>query len=200
MPYWHREFHPTYFIESGLFKSGGVFIGLSYYQSLLLLLLILAVLADLKTDRIPNGFIVVGIMIGLAGSRSYGPGLSSSVVSMFLAFLLLYPLFKIGTLGAGDIKVLIMTGSFFRAKEFLAVLAAAFVAGAVFSVIKLMTEHNMKERLTCLLFYVSDVVGSRRWKLYGENLNSDYEAYRRNKIHFTIPVLFGAALRMGGLI
>ena len=64
---------------------------------------------NLKTDRIPNGFIAVGILAGLAGSQPYGPGLSHSVISMFLAFLLMYPLFKIGTLGAGDIKVLIMT-------------------------------------------------------------------------------------------
>lgn len=180
--------------------SGGVYIGLSYYQSLLLLMLILAALADLKTDRIPNGFIVVGITIGLAGSHSFGPGLSHSVISVFLAFLLLYPLFKIGTLGAGDIKVVMMTGVFFTAKEFLIVLAASFAAGAVLSVMKLMTERNAKERLVYLLSYVSEVVGSRQWKLYGEDLNNDYEAYRRNKIHFTIPVLLGVTLRMGGLI
>lgn len=200
LPYWHRELHPTYFIESESFRLGGAYIGLSYYHSLLLLLLILAALADLKTDHIPNGFIVVGITTGLAGSHSFGPGLSHSVISVFLAFLLLYPLFKIGTLGAGDIKVLMMTGVFFHTKEFLTVLAASFVAGAALSAMKLITERNMKERLFYLLSYVSEVVRSRHWKLYEESLNNDYEAYRRNKIHFTIPVLFAVMLRMGGLI
>lgn len=162
--------------------------------------MILAALADLKTDRIPNGFIIVGMTIGLAGSHSFGPGISHSVVSMFLAFLLLYPLFKIGTLGAGDIKTLVMTGSFLAVREFMTVLAAAFVVGAVFSVGKLLAERNGRERMRCLLSYVTETVRSRQWRLYGEELREEKGAYRRNKIHFTVPVLFGAALRIGGLI
>ena len=113
---------------------------------------------------------------------------------MFLAFLLMYPLFKIGTMGAGDIKALIMTGSFMTEKDFLTVLAAAFGAG--FSLMKLIAERNGRERMAYLFSYVLDVAESRRWKLYG----GDYGSYCRNKIHFTIPVLFGAALRIGGLI
>lgn len=119
---------------------------------------------------------------------------------MFLAFLLLYPLFKIGALGAGDIKTLVMTGSFLAVEEFMTVLAAAFVVGAVFSIGKLLVERNGRERLSCLLSYAAELVRSRQWQLYGEELRKDDRAYRRNKIHFTVPVLFGAALRVGGLI
>ena len=173
---------------------------MSYCQSLLLLLLFLAALADLKTDRIPNGFIVTGITVGLGGSHLFGPGLLHSAVSMLLAFLLMYPLFKIGTLGAGDIKALIMTGCFLTAGEFMTVLAAAFIIGGGISLMKLLVEHNGKERLSYLASYVSEVVRSGHWKLYGENLKQDQLLYRRNKIHFTIPVLFGTALRIGGLI
>lgn len=180
--------------------QGGVFIGLSYYQSLLLLLLLLAAAADLKTDRIPNGFLVTGIMIGLYGSQWCGPGLRSSFLSMLLAFLLMYPLFKIGGLGAGDIKVLVMTGCFLTIKEFLAVLAASFMIGAVMSVAKLFMEGNGRERMVCLSAYASEVLRSGRWKLYGEDLEKDRGLYHRNKIHFTIPILFGTALWIGGLI
>ncbi len=181
-------------------SKGGVFIGLSYYHSLLFLLLLLAVLADLKTDRIPNGFLVIGIMIGLGGSRWYGPGLLSSSVSMLLAFLLMYPLFKIGGLGAGDIKVLVMTGGFLSVKDFLTVLTAAFVIGAILAAIKLFAEHNVRERLAYLLAYAAEVIDSKRWKLYGEDLDRHQELYHRNKIHFTVPILLGTALRIGGLI
>lgn len=139
-------------------------------------------------------------MTGLAGSQPYGPGLSQSVISMFLAFLLLYPLFKIGTLGAGDIKVLIMTGSFLAVKEFIAVLLTIFIVAAAMSVGKLLVERNGRERLICLLSYASAVAKSRRWELYGEDLRQDNEAYHSNKIHFTIAVLLGTALRIGGLI
>lgn len=201
---------------------------MSYCQSLLLLLLFLAVLADLKTNCIPNGFIVIGITIGIAVSLLYGPGISDSAASMLLAFLLMFPLFKIGALGAGDIKVLMMTGSFLTVKDFMMVLAAAFVVGAAFSLMKLLAERNGKERMIYLLFYVSDVIRNGRWKIYGENpgdgasddmfcnlngadcgihtegkeriLKKDRDSYCRNKIHFTVPVLFGAALKIGGVI
>lgn len=119
---------------------------------------------------------------------------------MFLAFLLMYSLFKIGTLGAGDIKVLIMTGSFLAVKEFIAVLLTIFVVAAAMSVGKLLVERNGRERLICLLSYASAVAKSRRWELYGEDLRQDNEAYHSNKIHFTIAVLLGTALRIGGLI
>lgn len=201
---------------------------MSYYQSLLLLLLFLAALADLKTNCIPNGFLAAGMAIGMTGSLLYGPGIADSAASVSLAFLLLYPLFKIGALGAGDIKVLMMAGSFLSVKDFLAVLAAAFVTGAVFSLAKLLAEHNGRERMFYLLYYVSDVIRNRRWRLYGEDMDAgisdericghtgagggmhaegrektlkkDQNSYCRNKIHFTIPVLFGAALKLGGVI
>lgn len=201
---------------------------MSYYQSLLLLLLFLAALADLWTNCIPNGFLVVGMTIGMAGSPLYGPGMADSAASLFLAFLLMFPLFKIGALGAGDIKVLMMTGSFLAVKDFLAVLAAAFVVGAAFSLAKLLAEHNGKERMLYLRSYMSDVIRNGRWRLYGEDLDAviaddrfcdhigrggrmhaegkekklkkDWNLYCRNKIHFTIPVLFGAALKIGGVI
>ena len=166
----------------------------------MLLLLFLAALADLKTDHIPNGFLVTGMVTGLAASHFLGPGLSHSAVSMLLAFLLMYPLFKFGGLGAGDIKVLVMTGGFLSVKDFLTVLTAAFVIGAVLAAIKLFAEHNGRERLAYLLAYTAEVISSKRWKLYGEDLDRHQELYHRNKIHFTVPILLGTALRIGGLI
>lgn len=194
-----REYHPNYFVESVLFFTGGGFIGLSYYYVLLLLLL-LAALADLKTDRIPNGFLITGIAAGMAGSLWQGLSPVRSVVSLLLAFLLLYPLFRIGALGAGDVKVFMMIGSFLGVKELLAVLVLAFMIGAVCSLVKLLAEHNGKERMLYFLSYIMEVVRTRQWKIYGENMAQDYERYRRNKIHFTIPVLFSVALRIGGMI
>lgn len=179
---------------------GGDSIGLNYYQSLLLLLLILAVLADLKTDRIPNGFVVFGIIIGVLGSLANGRAAHRVFASMLLAFSILYPLFKIGTMGAGDVKVFIMIGSFMEAKELLTVLVLSFIIGALCSLLKLVAEHNGRERMYYFLSYISEVVKTRQWKIYGEHMAQDYERYRRNKIHFTVPVLFSVALRIGGVI
>lgn len=189
------------FIESDLkYFYGGDFIGLSYYQSLLLLLLFLAALADLKTDRIPNGFIALGTAIGIMGGIWIHTGLPQSVFSMLLAFLLMYPLFKIGALGAGDVKVFMMAGSFMEPGALLTVMASAFVIGAVFSLGKLLAERNGRERISYFLSYVAEVARTGHWKIYGEYMAQDYQLYRRNKIHFTVPVLFGVVMKLGGLV
>ena len=179
---------------------GGDSIGLNYYQSLLLLLLILATLADLKTDRIPNGFVMFGIIIGMLGSLADGRAVHRMFASMLLVFSVLYPLFKIGAMGAGDVKVFIMIGSFMEVKELLTILVLSFIIGALCSLLKLLSEHNGRERMYYFLSYISEVVKTRQWKIYGEHMAQDYERYCRNKIHFMVPVLFSVALRVGGVI
>ena len=163
-------------------------------------MLLLAALADLKTHRIPNGFVVLGIVLGVLGSLWLGLDIRRTAVSMLLAFLLLYPLFKIGALGAGDVKVFMMIGSFVEVKELLMILVISFVTGALCSLLKLLVEHNGNERMYYFLSYISEVARTRQWKIYGEHTVQDYRRYRRNKIHFTIPILFSVVLRIGGMI
>ena len=112
----------------------------------MLLLLLLSALADLKTDRIPNGFILLGMITGIAGGVLSGRGLSDILASMLPAFLLMYPLYMIGALGAGDVKLFVMIGSFQRVGDFFPILAGAFVIGAGFSLVKLAVEKNGRER------------------------------------------------------
>ena len=157
-------------------------------------------LADLKTDRIPNGFVLLGIVIGVLGSLWHGSDIRHVVVAMLLAFLLLYPLFKIGAMGAGDIKVFIMIGSFVEVKELIVIIVMSFVIGAACSLVKLLAESNGRERLYYFLLYLSDVARTRQWKIYGEHTVQDYKQYRRNKIHFTVPILFSVVLQIGGVI
>lgn len=160
----------------------------------------MAAFTDLKTDRIPNGLIIAGIIIGIAGNFWVRMELLQSAASMLLAFALLYPLFKLGTLGAGDIKVLVMTGSFTKLEDFVVIFVLAFVIGAAFSVMKLLNEHNSRERISYFFSYVTEVFCTRQWKIYGEHMMEDYQLYRSNKIHFTVPVLLSAALWIGGII
>ena len=119
---------------------------------------------------------------------------------MTLAFLLMYPLFKIGTFGAGDVNILMMVGSFLNVRRFLAVLAMSFAVGALFSLLKIIAKHNGAERMEYFLSYVREVARTGQWKLYGTYRAEDVRQYHRNKIHFTIPVLLSVALQIGGVI
>ena len=166
----------------------------------MLLLLLLAALADLKTDRIPNGFIALGVCVGVLGGLLCGLDIRRTAVSVLLAFLLLYPLFRIGALGAGDVKVLMMTGSFVEVRVLLTIVVFSFLIGAVCALGKLLSERNGRERLYYFLSYLTEVMRTGQWKLYGEHTAQDYARYRRNKIHFTVPVLCSVALYVGGVI
>lgn len=116
-----------------------------------------------------------------------------------MAFLLLYPLFKIGALGAGDVKLFVMIGCFYAVRDMAYILAGAFVIGAAFSVCKLIAERNGRERFRYFFSYLYEVLRSGQLKLYGEERKQDDHAYCKNKIHFAVPVLFSVVCRMGGL-
>ncbi len=169
---------------------------------LLLLALFPMVLADLVTDRVPNGLIVLGIATGLFCSlwQDGIHGVLRSVVSMGSSFFLLFPLFKIGGLGAGDVKMFLTAASFLTTGSILWIIAGAFLIGAVLSVGKLMKEQNAAERLRYFLSYLGEIVHAKQWRLYGEEAKQNYLAYRRNKIHFTLPIFLSVVLWMGGMI
>lgn len=118
---------------------------------------------------------------------------------MLLAFLLLYPLYKIGAFGAGDVKLFVLIGSFQNIGEVTAIMAGAFVIGAGFSFVKLAVERNGRERLRYFLSYLQEIWRTRHWKIYGEDFKQDYHTYCKNKIHFAVPILFSAVCRIGGL-
>lgn len=159
----------------------------------------LSALADLRTGRIPNGFILLGIACGIAGSLISGRGSFDILASVLSAFLLMYPLYKIGAFGAGDVKLFVLIGSFQSIREVTAVLAGAFVIGAGFSLVKLAVEQNGRERLQYFFSYLREICRTRHWKVYGEDLKQDYHTYCKNKIHFAVPILFSAVCRIGGL-
>lgn len=155
---------------------------------------------DFAYDRIYNGWILFGMMIGLSFRflEYQWYGFYEAAVSMLLSFILLYPLYKIGGLGAGDVKLFLMLGSFVRWDEQLSMMAVSFIIGAVFSLGKLLSEENLKERMRYLFEYFLDVFYRKQWRLYGDNLRCDYQRYMSNKIHFALPVLLSAALWLGG--
>ena len=151
------------------------------------------------TDRIPNGFVLLGTVTGVMASFLSSRGLLDTLTSMLIAFLLMYPLYMIGALGAGDVKLFILIGSFCTAGEFMVILAGAFVIGAGFSIVKLVAEKNAIERFQYFFSYLSDILRTGQWKIYGEDLKHDYHTYCKNKVHFALPIFLSVVCRIGGL-
>lgn len=114
--------------------------------AILAALLLAAVWHDLRARRIPNGLVLPGALAGLAlqsllppGGGLYGTpfgalGLLSGLAGMAVGLLLLLPMYALGTLGAGDVKLLGMIGSFLGPGEVVGAALLTFLAGGVLSI------------------------------------------------------------------
>lgn len=160
------------------------------------LLLFAACLSDYRSARIPNGLIIMIFMAG-CGIRLRdmgGWGLKEYLAGCLPVLLLFYPLFKIGTVGAGDVKILSVTAGFLSGKAILGFLFYSMLIAAIFSVIKMIKERNGKERFLYLCSYLASVAAAGKWKLYLQN-----EMEQKNAgIRLSGPVLLSVLLHWGG--
>lgn len=134
---------------------------------IIFVLLGLAVKQDVKNFRVSNKLNLAGCLIGIFHSLLfYGiGGLWHSLLGIIIPFVMLFPLFVFGLLGAGDIKLLSAIGSFLS-KKIIVVIVLCFCVAAVFGVVII-----LKKILT---------------KQHSDLLNPQF-----TKIHMTIPIGFG---------
>lgn len=82
----------------------------------LLLLLVVAAVIDYRTYRIPNWLTFSGAVFGLAYSAlnpgSTGQGFLWSLAGLALGFIVMLPMYALKVMGAGDVKLMAMVGSF----------------------------------------------------------------------------------------
>lgn len=163
--------------------------------------LLTAVYSDLRYERIYNWQILLGIVGGILFRyfESGPPGIWNGMFSFCIPVVLLFPLFCIGTLGGGDVKLLATAAIFLSPTQTILFLGVAFLTGALEALIKMIRERNFFERFQYLMSYVHDVFTTNQWKLYEEAKNQSDMEIKRHKIHFAVPVFVSALIHMGGL-
>lgn len=129
-------------------------------------LVLIATAMDLKYMRISNRLIIIGLGIALV-RRLFCEGMTGVLTGIFqisFPIIILYLLFLIGALGAGDIKLFSVIGGFVNFKVLVWCMVYAFIVAAVFSLGKI------------LYFAIKE----RELKLH--------------KMHFSVAILIGLAL------
>ena len=104
------------------------------YLTLLGALLVVALACDVAQRRIPNGLILGGLTAGFACSLWATPGQPSLVASLLGALTglaIMLPLYALGTMGAGDAKLMAAVGSFLGPLPVLGAALLTFAAGGV---------------------------------------------------------------------
>lgn len=79
-----------------------------------IMILLLAVVYDQRERRIPNGLILVGLILGLSWNAYTGgsAGILFSLQGLLAGIALLFIPFAMGGMGAGDVKLLGVVGAF----------------------------------------------------------------------------------------
>lgn len=152
---------------------------------------------DYTRGKIPNffpiGLFLWGILIkyqktGLVGLGQY-------LLVAVLVLVVLYPLFRIGGLGGGDVKLLSVCAGFFPASKIILFLFLSMLFSAIFSVVILLREDNVRERAIYFCSYCVAVARSGKWRLYLPQKNGQ----RLRGVCMSGPVLCSVLLYMGGV-
>lgn len=154
---------------------------------LLLIMIGAGVWYDLHSYRIPNEVILIGFGAGLI-YRCWEGDVAKGAIGLLLPILLLYPLFYIHALGAGDIKLFAVIGMFLGYPDIFYFIISAFFFGAGLSVIQIVRYGNLKSRMYYFICYISNYLRTKKVEAY---YMEDRDG-RQPVIHFSLAILLAA--------
>jgi prepilin peptidase CpaA len=138
--------------------------------AVLFLILIIASVIDSRTHKIPNWLTASGAVFGLAYNTMYPifpqAGFMWAFEGLLLGFLIMLPFYALRVMGAGDVKLMAMTGAFLGFPDIFYGVICTFIVGgiaaigfALFNRVLGRTLSNVKNIAHVLMF--SAVVGMK---------------------------------------
>lgn len=155
-----------------------------------------AIFMDWRFYRIPNVCIVIGMVAGLLLTVVSYPiiELVSLLGTVTAVFLFLYPFYLLGTLGAGDIKLFMMTACYVRGEQFLRYLFVSMFLAAGMSIFKMILYTESRARLFYLGRYVRKVVLTGAVDTYQVD-----KTQKKSVIRLSIPAFISLLLLCAGI-
>ena len=149
-------------------------------------ILIVAVVQDITSMRISNR-LIMGLFLSMAFGIVLGgmPRIIQVLLNISIPVIMLYLFYLIGVLGAGDIKLFSVIGGFTNLKTLTDCVLAAFVAGAVIAVLKMLYMRNLRISLFKAQVFLRELFSGK------------FSSYRngwvqeQNLMHFSVAVLLG---------
>ncbi|MBQ8591559.1 MAG: prepilin peptidase [Lachnospiraceae bacterium] len=164
-------------------------------MALVIFFVVPAVIVDLRTSKIPNAIIVLGYVTGfLYQGICHGYyGIMQGVLGALFPLIVLFPVFVIRGLGAGDLKLLSLAGIFLSLHKSIYCLIFAIFFGGMFAVFKMLYQRNFIERIQYVIQYVREVYATGRFPKYNMETTD-----LKSKIHMSVPILLSVLLGLGG--
>lgn len=150
-------------------------------------IVIMAVVQDLQSMKISNRLILAGLVLSLVFGIILGraPQILYILGNIFFPVIVLYLLYLLGVLGAGDIKLFSVIGGFTNFKTLTDCILAALLVGAIISVGKMLHNRNLQFSLFKGSVFIREL------------LHGNFMSYRKsmvqkeNLMHFSVAILLG---------
>lgn len=191
-------YNPTYHRKSNTENETNICAGVMNIGGILIAYVTLAfvfvsVCTDLRTGRIPNGWIIAGLLTGLLLKI---PGISLTAWSdyftgLFLPILIGWIPFRMRALGAGDIKLFVLIGCLNGGREVLYIILLSFLFAAGISLGRLLRLRQFIQSLNQFFHYMKNVFLLRKIQVYPGRYQKGHT------IHFSIAVFLGYISWMG---
>ncbi|MBQ8662573.1 MAG: prepilin peptidase [Eubacterium sp.] len=159
---------------------------------MLQVILTIAVISDIRSDKIPNRLIAVS----LGGGIIWRVGIMEVPwyqVALGIGFpiCICFFLFLMHALGAGDIKLFSVIGCIWPFTDMALCMLLSFVAGAVISISKLLIHKQFFESLSCFYHYFQTFYQTGKIEKYpGRDV-------KQRQMHFSVAIYIGFFLTLG---
>ncbi|MCI9149824.1 MAG: hypothetical protein HFI42_04890 [Lachnospiraceae bacterium] len=161
------------------------------------MLLLTAAVTDLRSGRISNRLICLGLIAGLI-LQIWESGWSGSirfVIQVLFPVIVLFLLFLMRALGAGDIKLFSVVSGIWNLKVICYCMFFSFLAGALVSLGKLLFYKNLGARLRYFCYYVWLSLTEGHIGIYDRGISE-----KETIIHFSVAILIGFLISIGVII
>ena len=159
---------------------------------MLQVILTIAVISDIRSDKIPNRLIAVS----LGGGIIWRVGIMEVPwyqVALGIGFpiCICFFLFLMHALGAGDIMLFSVIGCIWPFTDMALCMLLSFVAGAVISISKLLIHKQFFESLSCFYHYFQTFYQTGKIEKYpGRDV-------KQRQMHFSVAIYIGFFLTLG---
>lgn len=138
---------------------------------LLVTCLLIAVFNDIRHYRIPNSLIVSGVLAGMVLNTVFPPetdtlGVLTSLAGLAVGLVVLLPLYLLRMMGAGDIKLMAMIGTFTGAHAILEITLYTLIVGGILAIGVSLLHGRLAQVLDTLkLTLLLGIARSPQWQL-----------------------------------
>lgn len=159
-------------------------------------LLLAACYQDYREGKIRNWLILAGVCWGICLQCSVSGliGALDFTEGLWGVFLIMYPLFKLGMIGAGDVKLFAVCAGTLGLQKGIVFLCCTFLIAAVLALLKMLYHRNFLQRFRYFFTYAGQAVLTANLSLYGQG-DSDM---KQSRIHLAGPACLSILLCLGG--